>query len=162
MQSANTSQHCCRNAVWLHAAVGCITLHLRCLSHNQQRKAAVSTWNASITSSRQRSSKVVQSSNCDQQLQVSVSSSMTVCCVCCRVKGQYQAAAKRINELEALQQLAMTVAQEHQLAMHQKQAELVATKQSVRSAVADHMRSMPASETSHTCIELCLHACLLL
>ncbi|KAA6430051.1 MAG: hypothetical protein FRX49_00482 [Trebouxia sp. A1-2] len=62
-----------------------------------------------------------------------------------RVKGQYQAAAKRINELEALQQLAMTVAQEHQLAMHQKQAELVATKQSVRSAVADHMRSMPAS-----------------
>ncbi|DBB07098.1 TPA: hypothetical protein ACH3X1_011679 [Trebouxia sp. C0004] len=62
-----------------------------------------------------------------------------------RVKGQYQAAAKRIAELEALQQLAMTAAQRHQLAMHQKEAELVAAKQSVRSAVADHMRSMPAS-----------------
>ena len=85
---------------------------------------------------------------------------MTSCAVCCRVKGQYQAAAKRIAELEALQQVAMTAAQEHQLAMHQKQAELVAAKQSVRSAVADHMRSMPASERSHTCVELCLRVCL--
>ncbi|DBA97880.1 TPA: hypothetical protein ACH3X3_012736 [Trebouxia sp. C0006] len=62
-----------------------------------------------------------------------------------RVKGQYQAAAKRIAELEVLQQVAMTAAHEHQLAMHQKQAELVTAKQSVRSAVADHMRSMSAS-----------------
>ena len=76
-----------------------------------------------------------------------------------RVKGQYQAAAKRITELEALQQVAMTAAQEHQLAMHQKQAELVMTKQSMRSAIADYMRSMPASETSHPVLSL--RACLL-
>ena len=85
---------------------------------------------------------------------------MTSCAVCCRVKGQYQAAAKRIAELEVLQQVAMTAAHEHQLAMHQKQAELVTAKQSVRSAVADHMRSMSASERSHTCVELCLRVCL--
>ena len=82
--------------------------------------------------------------------------------MCCRVKGQYQAAAKRITQLEALQQVALTAAQDHQLAMHQKQAELVAAKQSVRSAVADHMRSMPASATSHlySLGLLCLLACM--
>ena len=98
--------------------------------------------------------------SCIQQLEASISSAMTISAVCCRVKGLYQAAAKRIAEMEALQQVAMTAAQEHQLAMHQKQAELVAAKQSVRSAVVDHMRSMPASET--TCLYwVGLLACLL-
>ena len=41
----------------------------------------------------------------------------------------------------------MSTAQQRQLALHHKEAELVAAKQSVRSAVTDYMKSVPASKT---------------
>jgi len=121
---------------------------LRCVRRNQQCQASSNNQDASTTNNTAKATS---------------NNVITFGGMCCRVKGQYQAAAKRITALEALQQLAMTAAQEHQLTLHQKEAELVAAKQSVRSAVADHMRSMPASETSHACFEvglLCLLACL--
>lgn len=67
--------------------------------------------------------------------------------MCFRVKSQYQAAVKRISELQEQQQHAMSTAQQRQLALHHKEAELVAAKQSVRSAVTDYMKSVPASKT---------------
>ncbi len=72
------------------------------------------------------------------------SSYMLSCCTC-RAKSQYQAAVKRISELEDLQQQAMHRSHQQELDLHHKEAALVAAKQNVRSALVEHMRSTTAS-----------------
>lgn len=69
-----------------------------------------------------------------------------------RVKSQYEAALKRIAELEHQHDRAVQQGCERDLALQQKEAELLAAKHSVRSAVVEHMRSTPASESSQMII----------
>ena len=64
----------------------------------------------------------------------------------CRAQAQYEAAAKRIRELEQQLDKAAQQACDTHHALHLKEAQLLAAKQSVRSAVAEHMKSTPASE----------------
>lgn len=66
--------------------------------------------------------------------------------MCCRAQAQYQAAVKRIRELEQQQDRAVQQACDTHHALHLKEAQLLAAKQSVRSAVAEHMKSTSASE----------------
>lgn len=53
---------------------------------------------------------------------------------------------KRIRELEQQQDQAVRQACDAHQALHRKEAQLLAAKQSVRSAVVEYMRSTPASE----------------
>lgn len=73
-------------------------------------------------------------------------------CFLHRTQAQFQAAGKRIRELEQQQDRAVQEACRKDQALQLKEAELLAAKQNVRSAVAEHMKSTPASEwrvTSH-------------
>lgn len=64
----------------------------------------------------------------------------------CRAQAQYEAATKRIRELEQqLDKAAQQACGTHH-ALYFKDAQLLAAKQSVRSAVAEHMKSTSASE----------------
>ena len=53
---------------------------------------------------------------------------------------------KRIRELEQQQDKAEQQACDTNQALHLKEAQLLAAKQSVRSAVVEYMKSTPASE----------------
>ena len=67
-------------------------------------------------------------------------------CHACRAQAQYEAAVKRIKELEQQQDQAVQQACNTHHALNLKEAQLLAAKQSVRKAVAEHMKSTPASE----------------
>lgn len=55
---------------------------------------------------------------------------------------------KRIRELEQQQDKAVQQACDANKALHQKETQLLGAKQSVRSAVAEYMKSTPASEST--------------
>ena len=67
----------------------------------------------------------------------------------------YQAAAKRIAELEDEQQNLKHAACPHDLKLSEKDSELVTARHSVRSVAVDHMRQAPASKFSSA---LCTNA----
>ena len=64
------------------------------------------------------------------------------------MKQQYHAAVRRITELEEEQQSLKQAACQHELALSQKDAELVTARHSVRSVAVDHMRQAPPSKLS--------------
>ena len=72
--------------------------------------------------------------------------SIAVVPVCCngRQDRQYQAALKRLAEVEQQHECAVKKLHEQELVMQQKQAELVAAKQGTRNAAVKVMASTPS------------------